>query len=85
MELLDNWTEVLKKAWSVKFGAGAAFFAVLEFLSNFTDTLWLIKDIIPQNTFMTLAMVCSIASLVSRFLKQKGVLSDADASTTQDS
>ena len=38
MKLYSNWREILKKAWSIKFGVLATIFAVMQVVTSCQNT-----------------------------------------------
>lgn len=70
--LIDDWKKVLTQAWSVKFGIGAGIFTVLNFITQFSSLLPYMQGVLPDKTFMLLALACGVAGFAARFLKQNG-------------
>lgn len=68
--LIDEWHEVLTKAWSVRFGALSAFFYLVNLLSDIGGFIGFFQEYIPKVTFLVLAGLCAIAGFASRFIKQ---------------
>jgi len=67
MKLYDNWKDILKKAWSIRFMVLAALLTGLEVL------LPLFNESIPKNTFAALSFVCVSAAFIARLVAQRGV------------
>jgi hypothetical protein len=65
MKLLDNWDQILKKAWSVKFNIAATLFGAAEVIVG------LIDPAMPRGVFAGIAAAISIGSNVARVLAQK--------------
>jgi hypothetical protein len=70
MKLIDNWKDVLTKAWSVKFGMLGGLFYVVNALIDLGGVLPYLQDYLPPKTFLVLALVCALAGFISRFFKQ---------------
>jgi hypothetical protein len=73
MTLIENWDEVLKKAWSVKFNIAAAVFGGLEVAVQLVQPAG-----IPNGAFAGIAAAVSIAATVARVMAQKEI-TDAPA------
>lgn len=71
MTLIENWQQVLKRAWSVKFNAAAAVFGGLEVAVQLIQPAG-----IPNGAFAAIGVVVSICATVARVLAQKEVTSD---------
>ena len=67
MKLYDNWQDILKKAWSIRFIALAAILTGLEVL------LPLFHESVPKNLFAALSFVCVSAAFVARLVAQRDV------------
>lgn len=67
MKLYDNWKEILRKAWSIRF------LAMAGLLSGAEVILPLFHDDIPKNIFATLSMVFVTAAFVARLVAQRDV------------
>jgi Kef-type K+ transport system membrane component KefB len=65
MTLIDDWKEVLQKAWSVKFSVLAALLGGVEV------ALAIIEPVgVPRGVFAALAGVVSTTAVVARILAQ---------------
>lgn len=65
MKLVENWREVLTKAWSIKWNIAATLFGALEV------SVALIQPAgVPNGIFAGLAAAISIAASVARVLAQ---------------
>ena len=64
---LDNWRQILTKAWSVKLMALAAVLSGLEVVIPYLD------DSMPQGRFAGFSGVVTAAALFARLLAQGGV------------
>lgn len=73
MTLIENWGEILKKAWSVKFNIAATLFGAAEVVVALVQ-----PASIPHGVFAGIAAVISIAANVSRIMAQKE-LSDGNS------
>jgi hypothetical protein len=67
MKLYENWKQILKEAWSIRF------IALAGILSASETVLPMFQDILPRNTFATLSFLCISAAFVSRLVTQKGI------------
>lgn len=68
MTLIENWDEILKKAWSVKFNIAATLFGALEVVVALVQ-----PASIPNGVFAGIAAVISIGANVARVLAQKEI------------
>ncbi len=67
LKLLDNWKQVLKKAWSVRFAIMAAIFSGLEaFFLGMQDGLFGL----PHGTMIAISAIFSATSIYARVLDQ---------------
>lgn len=64
MKLKNNWTEVLKKAWSIRLGVLAGLFSGAEVI------LPLFMDTMPRHVFALLSMVAVMGAVVARLVAQ---------------
>lgn len=71
--LIDNWWQVLKRAWSIKWIVIAGLLSGLEVFLPLIDGYW---DV-PRGVFAALSAVATCAAFISRILVQKGP-TDAD-------
>ena len=67
MKLHQNWREILKKAWSIRFGVLATVFALMQVV------LPIYVDDLPKHLFATLTGVATVGVIVSRLVWQKDV------------
>lgn len=67
MKLYDNWKEILKKAWSIRFLVLAGVLSGIEII------LPMFAEQFPRNTFAILSFVCVAAAFVSRLVAQRNV------------
>lgn len=65
MKLYDNWAQILKEAWSIRFIALAGILSAAE------TVLPMFQDVLPRNTFASLSFFCISAAFVSRLVTQK--------------
>jgi hypothetical protein len=66
MKLYDNWQDILKKAWSIRFMILAGIFSGIEVI------LPLFHDSIPKNIFAALSFVFVALAFISRLVAQRG-------------
>ena len=62
--LLENWRQVLRRAWSIRFSVLAAAFTAAE------GVVPLFGDILPRGVFVLLAFATSIGATVARIVAQ---------------
>lgn len=74
MRLVDNFWEVLTRAWSVRFGTLAGLFSILNYLQDFGLVLPFLEGWLPQRTYLCLALLCGVAGFIARFLKQNSLV-----------
>lgn len=67
MRLYDNWRQILRKSWSLRF----IFLAGL--LSGFEVILPFFSDEIPRNLFAALSFVAVAAAFIARLVAQRGI------------
>ena len=67
MQLYDNWKEILRKAWSIRF------LVIAGILSGVEVILPLFHEDIPKNLFAALSMVFVTLAFVSRLVAQRGL------------
>ena len=62
--LLENWRQVLRRAWSIRFSVLAAAFTAAE------GGVPLFGDVMPRGLFVLLAFAASIGATVARIVAQ---------------
>jgi len=67
MQLYDNWREILRRSWSLRF------IILAGILSGIEMALPLFSDAIPRNLFAILSFVSVSAAFVARLVAQKGI------------
>ena len=65
MKLYDNWRDIVRKAWSVRFMAAAGI------LSGVEVALPYLQDVMPRGTFAALSGIFVGAAFVARLVAQK--------------
>ena len=65
--LLDDWRQVFRRAWSVRFSLLAAALTAAEVVVP------LFGDLLPRGAFVLLAFACSIGATVARIVAQPGM------------
>lgn len=70
MNLIENWREVLKKAWSVRFILLAAFLSALEVALPILQDALVPTGLIPRGTFALLSAIATAGALVARVWAQ---------------
>lgn len=67
MKLYDNWKDILKRAWSIRFMVLAAVLSGIEVILPFFN------ESIPKNIFAALSFVCVSAAFIARLVAQRDV------------
>ena len=67
MKLYANWLEILKKAWSIRFGVLATIFAVMQVI------LPIYVDELPKHLFAVLTGIATVGVIVARLVWQEDV------------
>ena len=67
MKLYDNWKDIVRRAWSVRFMAAAGI------LSGAEVALPFFQDFIPRGTFAALSGICVGSAFVARLVAQRGL------------
>lgn len=67
MHLYDNWKEILKRSWSLRFIILAGILSGIEVILPF------FSDEIPRNLFAALSFLAVSAAFVARLVVQKGI------------
>lgn len=67
MKLHENWREILKKAWSIRFGILATIFALMQVVVP------IYVDDLPKHLFAVLTGVATVGVIVSRLVWQQEV------------
>jgi len=67
MKLYDNWKEILRKAWSIRF------MVIAGVLSGIEIVLPLFADQFPRHIFASLSFMFVAAAFVSRLVAQRDV------------
>lgn len=67
MRLYDNWREIVRRSWSLRF------IILAGMLSGCEIALPLFADQIPRNLFAVLSFVAVSAAFVARLVAQKGI------------
>lgn len=65
MKLVDDWDQVLKKAWSVRYMAVAALFSGIEVALPY------LVDDFPHGVFAALSAIFTGAAFIARIVAQK--------------
>lgn len=66
MKLLPDWKRILRKAWSMRLMAVAAFFAGCEAVLPF------VNDVLAPRPMAIVAFVVVVLAMVTRLMIQKG-------------
>ena len=74
MRLLDNWREVFRKAWSIKFMLLAGLLSGVEVVMSILQP----SNTLPPGVFAALAGVVTSLALVARLMAQNEADHDAD-------
>lgn len=67
MRLYDNWREIMRRSWSLRF------IILAGLLSGCEIVLPLFADQIPRNLFAVLSFAAVTAAFVARLVAQKGI------------
>jgi hypothetical protein len=67
MRLYDNWREIMRRSWSLRF------IILAGLLSGCEIALPLFADQIPRNLFAVLSFAAVSAAFVARLVAQKGI------------
>ena len=67
MRLYENWQEILRRSWSLRF------IILAGILSGFEVALPLFADDIPRNLFAALSFLFVCAAFVARLVAQRGI------------
>ena len=67
MRLYENWKEIVRRSWSLRFIILAGVLSGLEMILPFYS------DEIPRNLFAVLSFVAVSAAFVARLVAQKGI------------
>lgn len=67
MKLYDNWHEIVRRSWSLRF------IILAGILSGIEVALPLFADDLPRNLFAGLSFVSVCAAFVARLVAQKGI------------
>ncbi len=69
MNLYPHWRTILRKAWSLKFGAAGIFFTCAGAILPMYDY----KFQGHENLFATLTVICIAGAMISRLVAQQDV------------
>lgn len=67
MKLYDNWREILRRSWSIRFILLAGVLSGLEVILPFY------ADAMPRHIFATLSFACVCGAFVARLVAQRGI------------
>ena len=67
MRLYDNWREIMRRSWSLRF------IILAGLLSGCEIALPLFADQIPRNLFAALSFAAVSAAFIARLVAQKGI------------
>ena len=67
MKFYDNWKEILRRSWSLRFIILAGILSGLEVILPF------FSEDIPRNTFAVLSFVAVAAAFIARLVAQRGI------------
>ncbi|WP_017960013.1 hypothetical protein [Rhizobium leguminosarum] len=74
--LVQNWRQVLKRAWSVRLMVLALVFIVLEPIYTFVAATWVAKNIYIQLGMSIVTGLITVAAIVARIFVQQKVSGD---------
>lgn len=67
MRLYDNWREIMRRSWSLRF------IILAGLLSGCEIVLPLFADQLPRNLFAVLSFAAVSAAFIARLVAQKGI------------
>lgn len=67
MKLYDNWVEILRRSWSLRFIILAGILSGIEVILPF------FSEDIPRNLFAILSFIAVSAAFIARLVAQKGI------------
>lgn len=67
MKLYDNWKEIMRRSWSLRFIILAGILSGIEVVLPF------FSDDIPRNLFAVLSFLAVAAAFVARLVAQRGI------------
>lgn len=67
MKFYDNWKEILRRSWSLRFIILAGILSGLEVILPF------FSEDIPKNIFAVLSFVAVAAAFIARLVAQRGI------------
>lgn len=67
MKFYDNWKEILRRSWSLRFIILAGILSGLEVILPF------FSEDIPRNIFAVLSFVAVAAAFIARLVAQRGI------------
>ena len=67
MQLYDNWKEIMRRSWSLRFIIMAGILSGIEVILPF------FSDEIPRNLFAVLSFLAVAAAFVARLVAQRGI------------
>lgn len=67
MKFYDNWKEILRRSWSLRFIILAGILSGLEVILPF------FAEDIPRNIFAVLSFVAVAAAFIARLVAQRGI------------
>jgi hypothetical protein len=73
MKLYRNWKSILKKAWSMRFMALAAFFNAATVVFALFSYKFPEFPLTGKAIFATAAFICTSAAFISRIVYQDGI------------
>ncbi|WP_018445499.1 hypothetical protein [Rhizobium gallicum] len=74
--LVQNWREVLKRAWSVRLMALSLLLIILEPIYNFVAATWVVKNIYIQLGMQMVTGLLAAAAIVARIFFQQKISGD---------
>jgi hypothetical protein len=67
IKLYDNWREILRRSWSIRFILLAGVLSGLEVILPFY------ADSMPRHIFASLSFACVCCAFIARLIAQKGI------------
>ncbi|MBY3347201.1 DUF7940 domain-containing protein [Rhizobium laguerreae] len=74
--LVDNWREVLRRAWSVRLMALALLFIIVEPVYSFVAATWVSRNIYIQLAMSAITGLLAVAAIIARIFVQQKISGD---------
>ncbi|MGO7636570.1 DUF7940 domain-containing protein [Rhizobium leguminosarum] len=74
--LVQNWREVLRRAWSVRLMALALLFIIIEPVYTFVAATWVSRNIYIQLAMSAITGLLAVAAIIARIFVQQKISGD---------